>query len=260
MPEVDYDPAEGGVGYLTFDQWDRLTRAWQTAYRHLSWWWVAGHVRGGSSEDAKRRTTEHALPLPATWLAAHEITRLMQELNRWTELEDAANDIDGHEFALLLTREVETAAAKWPLSDRTHRVSHFRCEACQQLTLKYFPPNVGSREDAPKVDVQARFALRPNALREVELLDVVVRCTDPECRAVMSSTRFEIAVKLIEFEEKQREQRRLAASKASGSAVQTVGENDPALGFDGPGGEVEAGERVVVLSAGSDPSGQGDNH
>lgn len=249
MNEPEYDPNAGGVGYLTWDQWDRLLRAWQTAYKNLPWWWVAGHVRGGTAEDAKRRSTEQSLPLPATWLAAHEITRLMQELNRWPEIEDAVSDIDGYGFALLLIREVETAAAKWPASDRTHRVSHFRCEACQQLTLKYYPPNVGHRQDAPMVDVKYRVAAGLHGLRDSELMDVVVRCKNAECGAVMSSSRFEIAVKLIEFEEKQREQRRLAASKAGGGNVQSIGENNPPLGENGTGGAVEAGEDVVVLSA-----------
>jgi hypothetical protein len=235
--DPEYDPAAGGVGYLTFDQWDRFTRAWQTAYKHLPWWWVAGHVRGGDSDEMRGRGSEHVLPLPATWLAAHEVTRLMQELNRWHELSDAANDVDGYEFVLMFTREVETAAAKWPFSDRTHRVSYFRCEACQQLTLKYFPPNPAKRDDAPAVDVMHRG--RDGKLRGVELLDVVVRCTNAECNAVMSSAHFEIAVKLIEWEQKQE------AARAK-QRLDTPG------GSAGKGGEVESDDSPVA-EGGEDP-------
>lgn len=214
MPEVDYDPNAGSVGYLTWDEWDRLTRAWTTALKHLPWWWVAGHVRGGDADEMKSRSSENPLPLPATWLAAHEITRLMQELNSWPELEDAAHDKDGAELALLLIREVQTAAAKWPLSDRSHRVNYFRCQACQQLTLKYLPPNERLRADAPTVDVQRRVGGR---LERVTLLDVAVRCTDKACGAVMDHTMFEIAVKVIQQEQELKSAKRgLADGDGSG--------------------------------------------
>jgi hypothetical protein len=229
--EPEYDPDAGGVGYLTFDEWDRFTRAWQTAYKHLPWWWVAGHVRGGDGDELRSRSAEHTIPLPGTWLAAHEVTRLMHELNRWPELVDAANDQDGAEFIMLFTREVETAAAKWPFSDRTHRVSYFRCEACQQLTLKYFPPNPSERENAPMVDVTYRG--RDGKVRKGELLDVVVRCTDGTCNALMSSARFEVAVKLIEWEHEQEKIR----------AKQRL---DSAGGSAGKGGQVESDDSSVA--------------
>jgi hypothetical protein len=143
--------------------------------------------------------------LSAPWLAAHEITRLMQELNSWTELEDAARDIDGSDFALLLVREVETAAAKWPLADRSHKVRFFRCPACDQQTLRYLPPNFGHRVDAPMVTVGVREAA---GVRPVELMDVVVRCTDKACGAVMDHSMFEIAVAVIWQEQEARSGKR----------------------------------------------------
>lgn len=217
---VEYDPAEGSVGYLTWDQWDRFTRAWVTARKHLPWWWVAGHVRGGDADELRRRSREPALPLPATWLAAHEITRLMQELNRWGELEDAARDIDGSDFALLLVREVETAAARWPIADRSHKVKFFRCPACDQMTLRYLPPNTGERDGAPMVDVKWRTG---DELRSVRLMDVVVRCTDAGCGAVMDHSMFELAVALIWQEQEARSGKRgLGDARGSGGEVSEV--------------------------------------
>lgn len=258
MPEAEYDPADGTVGYLTFDEWDRFLRAWTTAVKHLPWWWVAGHVRGGDADELKRRSREHALPLPATWLAAHEITRLMNELNKWPELEDAAHDADGFWFLLELTRETETAAAKWPLSDRSHRVAYFRCQACQQLTLKYLPPNLRVPTNAPTVEVQRREG---DVVRPLVVADVVVRCTDKACGAVMDHAMFEIAVKVIEQEQELRRGKRgLAAGGSGGGDDGPVGSDDPSLGGVGSGEAVASGADVVLLRAGSDPSGSGDGH
>jgi len=241
MSETDYDPAAGGVGYLTWDEFDRLTRAWVTAIKHLPWWWVAGQIRGGDADEMRHRSTEPSLPIPATWLAAHEITRLMQELNQWPELEDAAHDDYGADIAKLLTREVQTAAAKWPLSDRSHKVQHFRCQACQQLTLRYLPPTDKAPKDARMVDVRSRIApgaVRENpetftrwvlaedgkksipvpvvaarTVRQVTVADVVVRCTDKACGAVMDSQMFELAVAVIRQEWEVRNAKRRMATR-----------------------------------------------
>lgn len=236
-----YDPDAGGVGYLTWDEYDRLTKAWVTAIKHLPWWWVAGQIRGGDADEMHHRSAEPSLPIPATWLAAHEITRLMQELNQWPELEDAVHDDFGADLAKLLTREVQTAAAKWPISDRAHKVQHFRCQACQQLTLKYLPPNDHAPKDARMVDVQTRVAAGairqnpetlirwvladdgkksipvpvtvPRTVQQAIVADVVVRCTDKSCGAVMDSQMFELAVAVIRQEwEARNVKRRMAAS------------------------------------------------
>lgn len=276
MNEPEYDPDAGGVGYLTFDQWDRLTRAWQTAFKHLPWWWVAGHVRGGDADELRSRNREHTLPLPATWLAAHEITRLMQELNQWRHLEDAANDVDGAEFALLLVREVETAAAKWPLSDRSHRVQHFRCQACQQQTLKYLPPNLRGPADAPRVTVQARFTAGPvredaveierlvlvqgktvsgieelpATVEQLSMADVVVRCTNKQCGAVMDHSMFEIAVSVIQQEWELRNAKRRVDSD-SGSPSESGPESAHGVSVDsgGPDSHDEASADSLAVPA-----------
>lgn len=245
--DPEYDPAEGSVGYLSWDQWDRFTRAWVTARRHLPWWWVAGHIRGGDQDELRRRSAGPGIPLPAPWLAAHEITRLMQELNSWPELEDAARDIDGSDFAMLMVREVETAAAKWPLADRSHKVRFFRCPACDQQTLRYLPPNFGARADAPMVTVGVREV---SGVRPIELMDVVVRCTDKACGAVMDHSMFEIAVAVIWQEQEARSgKRRLAVGEGGGGEGGPVGEDGSALGEVGSGAPVEAGASVGVLRA-----------
>lgn len=185
MNDVSYDPDAGGVGYLTWDQWDRLTRAWQTAHKHLGWWWVAGHIRGGDSDELRVRRKDRPLGLPATWLAAYEITRLMNELNAWPELEDAANDKFGQYIALTLIGEVETAAAQWPIEDRPHRVKFFRCPACNQQALRYHPPSI----------------------RGSEVRDMEVRCTNHECRAVLGHEWYEFAERVVADEQRRLDQR-----------------------------------------------------
>ena len=124
---------------------------------------------------------------------------------------------------------MQTAAAKWPLSDRAHKVQHFRCQACQGLTLKYLPPNDRAPKDARMVDVQSRIApgavrenpetltrwilaedgkksipvpvTVPRTVRRATVADVVVRCTDKSCGAVMDSQMFELAVAVIKQEQ-----------------------------------------------------------
>lgn len=223
MPELDYqDPAAGSVGYLTFDEWDRLTRAWQTAHKHLSWWWVAGHIRGGDADELRVRSSERPLGVPSTWLAAYEITRLMQELNRWPELEDAARDSTGHYFALQMISEVETSVARWPIEDKPHRVKFFRCKACQQQTLRYHPPKI----------------------RAGVVVDVEVKCTNKECRAVLAEEWYEFALKVVEDE-----QRRLDQRKArTGEGGQISGDGVPVAEV-GEGQNLETGPGVADLSA-----------
>lgn len=173
--EPDYDPDKGGVGFLTWDKFDRLGRAVNDARSHVPWWRVAGHIRVGDEDEARSRSSDPMIPLPATWLAAEEITRLLGELNRWHTLEEAVNTLEGQFFAELVTREVETAMAKWPMEDKPHKVRYLRCRACQQQSLKYYPPRVGGG-------------------------DITVKCTDKTCRAVEDPRMFERDALLIRLE------------------------------------------------------------
>lgn len=211
---TDYDPIDGGIGYLTFDEWDRFLNAWSTALKLLPWWWVAGHIRGGDIDELRVRSSETPIGLPATYLAADEITSLMHELNGWKDLEDAARDNLGHYLISQLTSCVETAAAKWPISDRNHRVKYFRCQACDQQSLKYYPPNVGQRKDAPMVGVKIRTGGR---VVTAELMDVVVRCTNESCNAVMDHAMFERAAVMVAYEQELRSGKRRVDSDSAGT-------------------------------------------
>lgn len=252
--EADYDPLAGGVGFLTFDEYDRLVRAVGHARTHVAWWRIAGHIRLGDAEEHKPRASDPMIPLPATWLAAEEISNLLLEINTVPTLEDAAKRLP--EIAMTLTREVETAMAKWPMSDRPHKVRYLRCRACQQQTLKYFPPNLSGPVDAQRVEAQARYGAgavrplaqadvrptlergktvyvaveRPATVGTVSLLDVTVKCTNKECGAVEDHVMFERDALLIEQEAKRGSRGRMGdgdrgtspSEQVSGDGVQVV--------------------------------------
>jgi hypothetical protein len=146
----------------------------------------------------------------------------MQELNRWRELEDAANDSTGHYFALQLISEVETSVARWPMEERPHRVKFFRCQACNQQTLRYHPPT----------------------LHGTRVVDVEVKCTNKECRAVLSEEWYEFARKVVEDE-----QRRLDQRKAGTGEGEQIPGDGVSVAEGGGDSDVEAGQGVAVVSA-----------
>lgn len=233
MRPDEIDTGDGSVGYLSYRDFNRLEWAVHNGLKHIPWWRVCGNINSRDpSEGAKGKTPKkdaYPLPLPAPWLAAEEITRLLNELNRWPELSDAANDLDGEDYARLLTREVDAACARWPLDDRPHKVTFFRCLACDQQTLKYFPPRPGGRDDAVIVSPQVRIG--PGHIREKAevgqrpvltddrtrtiyvpterpvnvghraLMDTVVRCTNKACGAVLDAIMWDRAVAMIHAEQ-----------------------------------------------------------
>jgi len=210
---LDWDNTEGNVGYLTAEEFDRLRRAVHNASTHMAWWRVAGYVRMGSDPDEERgRGSRGTMPLglPPTWLAAEEISQLSSELNKWRELEDAANDLQGVEICTLLTKEVETACAKWPMSERARSVRYFRCTACQMLTLRYYPPTFAGER----------------------LIDSAVKCTNKECRAVIDEQMFARMALLIEAEQKEKDERvrRLGTSSRSSRKVRQIEGDDLPVG------------------------------
>lgn len=141
------DPMEGRgyVGYLTWDQFVRFRRAVHHSLRLVPWLRVAGYVKT-APEEIRAPSSDRPLGLPPTWLAAEEIDRLSRELQFWADLEDVARDAAGHEVAVMFTREVETAAHRWPLEDRSHKVQHLRCQSCSAETLRYSPPGAPGEE------------------------------------------------------------------------------------------------------------------
>ena len=167
------DHPDEGVGYLTWEEFERFRNAVNKARYLVPWLRIAGYIRSGDPDELRHRSSDLPLGLPPTWIAAEEITNLLNEINQWPELEDVA--VHGSEFALTLTREVETADAKWPMEDRAHKVTYLRCASCDQLTLRYHPPK------------------HPGD-------DIAVRCRAKECRAVMDGALLAFAVTLIESE------------------------------------------------------------
>jgi hypothetical protein len=168
---------DDSVGYLTWEQFERFRRAVHDSRKLIPWLRVAGYIRGGDSDELRHRSADHPLGLPPTWVAAEEISNLLQEINQWPELEDVA--LYGYEFAFTLTREVETAAARWPYEDKPHRVQYMECQTCFRVSLKWRPPR--GAEDK-----------------------VIVKCSHPECGAVMDEALFAFAAHIIETREHER--------------------------------------------------------
>ena len=136
-------PDDGEFGYLTTAQW----RAFQWAVSHslklVPFLYVAGNYSISDPDEARTKSSDIPLGMPATLLAAIEIERLGKELRYWADLEDVANDVEGWQIAMLFTREVQTAAARWPMEDKPHTVEHVRCQGCGFLSLEYRPPEYG---------------------------------------------------------------------------------------------------------------------
>lgn|GEM_PF-2280421 len=210
--------ATDGYGYLTYDQFDRFRHAINVSLTTVRWLRVAGYIRTGEEDVRVHVSTDRPLGVPPTWIAAEEISRLLQELNQWTELEDAANDEFGAWIAWEFTREVETARAKWPYEDRPHKVRHMRCQACGALTLRYLPPRAA--EDR-----------------------ILVRCSDRLCGAVMDEDMFAFAAKLIESENNAR---RLGNSAGSDGKVQAGSGDDLPVGERGPDSDYASDEVAVA--------------
>lgn len=149
--------------------------------RYVPWLRAAGNLRGGDPDELRG----HSKPgpgwvLPATWVAAEEISRIMGELNRWPELEDALFDPEGVEWCDALVFEVRVAVKRWPLEEKPHRIRTVRCPGCGQMTLRYLPA----------------------MLHAGQVLDVVVRCNFEDCRTELSESSFaELTMLLIAEQE-----------------------------------------------------------
>lgn len=131
---------EGEFGYLTTAQW----RAFQWAVSHsvvfVPFLYAAGNYSINDPDEARAKSADVPLGMPATMIAAIEIDRIGQEMREWDDIEDVANDVYGAEVAKMFTREVQTAAHRWPIADEPHRVEYIRCQACGFLALDYHPP------------------------------------------------------------------------------------------------------------------------
>lgn len=162
------------VGYLSIKEWNRARWAAEYALKFLPWLRIAGYVRF-EVEDVRVDSSGGAgIGIPPTKLAYIEINRLLGELNRWTELEDAANDMLGQFLLASLGREMSTAVARWPMEDRPHRVDAMRCGGCEQLTLTYRPPRWEG--DEIRVDCYCGYVLNHDEFeRSVALIELEQR-------------------------------------------------------------------------------------
>lgn len=132
--------SEGEFGYLTTAQWRSFQWAVHYSLRLVPWLYAAGNYSINDPDEARSKSVDVPLGMPATMLAAIEIERLSRELGEWDNLEDIANDVFGAEIAKQFTREVQTAAHRWPFEDTPHKVEHLRCQTCSGETLRYSPP------------------------------------------------------------------------------------------------------------------------
>jgi hypothetical protein len=243
--ELTQDPMHGFIGLLTWDEFDKFTRAIDNARTHIGWWRIAGHLRARDSDELHVRSADPTIPLPGTWLAAEEISNLLQEINQWETLEDVAKF--GHEFALLITREVETAMAKWPMSDRPHKVKFLRCRVCQLVTLKYYPPKLTtpSHRDAMPVTVYDP-ATRHEGVTVTDVIDVTVKCTN--CHAVEDSANFSIDAALI-HQENEIAKQRLGNGKRRASEGEPGSVDGVPVGGGGEGEDDAPRESPLVVPA-----------
>lgn len=209
------------VGFMSWEEFRRFRWAVGYSLKLVPWLRVAGYVKG-EQDEIRSAAVEPPLGLPPTWVAAEDITRLSLEMNGWSDLEDIAADDYGVEIARQFTREVSTAAHKWPFEDRPHKVQWVRCPACGYTSLRYQPPEFGG-------DV------------------VTVQCQ--ECRHVVSDEEFAALTALIasEFANlKEKRERRLGDGPGSGRTREKGSGDDLPVGEGGPGAGYAAGEGFVA--------------
>ncbi|MTE24843.1 hypothetical protein [Microbacterium sp. ZXX196] len=144
MDELTAD-GHGEFGYLTTAQWRSFQ--WAVSYSLV----LVPFLRDAgnysiSVDEGRTAKTEPALGMPATQIAAIEIESLAGELRHWPDLEDIANDTTGWQVAIDFTREVQTAAHRWPMEDKPHDVEDVRCTHCGMIALVYQPPQVPGDE------------------------------------------------------------------------------------------------------------------
>ena len=169
--------AHEDVGYMTFRDFNRARWAHEYAMRFLPWLRVAGYVRFEQEDVRVQSSSDSPVGIPPTKLAYMEISRLMGDLNKWRELEEAANDIHGQLLLHMFGFEMSSAVARWPMEDRPHKVDSLRCGGCKELALMYRPP---------------RF--------EGDVIRV-----DCKCGYVLDEEQFTWAIDLIEREERERQ-------------------------------------------------------
>jgi len=170
------DKHNKGVGYMSKEEFEQLKWAIDYAPKITPWLRVAGYIKSADADIRVQISRSGHVNLPPTWLAAETITGLLKELSEY-ELEDTVNDDQLVEVCRQLIREVKTAHSRWPMEDHPHQVKFMRCLACELETLKYYPPKFVGDE-------------------------IVVKCANPACLAVLDSKMFGFATLLIKQQRK----------------------------------------------------------
>ena len=135
-------PVEG-VGYLEQREYKKACWAYDLSHptsAFMQWLREAGNVSFAREDVRVDSGTCPGIPIPATKLAHDEIQRISNELNKWADLETAANDKFGASLLIDLGREVSTAIHRWPMEDKPRRIQELMCGECEQFTLIVRPP------------------------------------------------------------------------------------------------------------------------
>lgn len=135
--------ASEGVGYLEIRYYNLARWAWEQshpAHPFMRWLRIAGYVSFAPEDVRVQSSGDGHIGIPATKLAYDEILRLSGELNKWAGVDEAAHDQFGAFLLTMLGEEVSTAAHRWPMEDKPHKVEAMRCGGCGMLTLTYRPP------------------------------------------------------------------------------------------------------------------------
>lgn len=140
MNETVERPLLRDIGYLTMQQWNRARWAYDYSMRFLPWLREAGYVRFEVEDIRVDSSGSAGIGIPPTKLAYMEISRLMNELNTYDDMESLAIDAEGHKLIVEFGKEMATAVSRWPMEERSHRVKAMRCEGCGELSMMYRPP------------------------------------------------------------------------------------------------------------------------
>ena len=147
--------------------------AWNHARTIVPWLHVAGYIQTGEVDVRVQSSSTRPLGIPATKLAAIEITNLLNELNGYQDETEVFADELGTWLARQLSREVSTADAAWPIGDKPHDVKYMGCASCHVPALRYSPP----RFDGDAILVKCRA-----------------------CGKFMDEDGYQVAAKLLEAE------------------------------------------------------------
>lgn len=128
------------VGLMEARDYKRAVWAIGYARQFLPWLRMAGNVNFAAPDVRVSVGGMSSGGIPATLQAHMTISDLIQELQAWEELEDAAADQHGQYVLTSLGREMETAVHRWPMEDRPRQMHDMRCGDCGMLTLVYRPP------------------------------------------------------------------------------------------------------------------------